>query len=148
MEQKSTSTLMNVLQSANMVDIKSYHATYLSSVCDSFPVYMDGLIRAKNLKRQDIFQRADLPQKYGYKLISGECHTSDRDKLLRIFIAMKMTLKETQRALALYGLASLYPKLRRDAIIIIAINNEITSVDAVNECLVEHEESPLSESRA
>jgi hypothetical protein len=85
-----------------------------------------------------------LPQKYGYKLLSGETHTTDRDKLLRIFIAMNMTLKETQRALELYGLATLYPKKKRDAIIIIAINKGISSVDIVNEWLTEQGESELN----
>ena len=105
---------------------------------------MDTLISRKRLKRQDIFQKADLPQKYGYKLLSGERRTTNRDKLLRIFIAMNMTLKETQRALMLYGLSALYPKKKRDAIIIIAINQGISSVDTVNEWLCEHGEEELS----
>jgi predicted transcriptional regulator len=107
---------------------------------------MDLLISDKKLKRQDIFQKADMPQKYGYKLLSGESHTIDRDKLLRIFIAMNMTLKETQRALTLYGMPILYPKLKRDAIIIIALNKGISSVDTVNEWLIEHKEPALSRS--
>ena len=144
MEQDSTTPLMDVLMNAEKEDIDLFAHKHLAGQFSGFPAYMDTIISKKRLKRQDIFQRADLPQKYGYKLLSGETHTTDRDKLLRIFIAMKMTLKETQRALELYGLAALYPKKKRDAVIIIAINKGISWVDTVNEWLAEHGESELS----
>ncbi len=107
---------------------------------------MDFIIEEKKLKRQDIFQKADIPQKYGYKILSGESHTTDRDKLLRIFIAMGMNLKETQRALELYKMPALYPKRQRDAIIIIAINKGVSCVDTVNEWLSQYGEKELTRS--
>lgn len=60
---------------------------------------------------------------------------------------MKLSLKETQRALELYGLPPLYPKKVRDAILIIAINRSIGSVDEVNEILETHGEPTLSRCR-
>ncbi|MEA4919788.1 MAG: hypothetical protein VB078_02515 [Clostridiaceae bacterium] len=144
MEQDSTSMLMNVLKSANKEDISKYQTDHLFVGRTGFCAYMDALILEKRLKRRGIFQKADIPQKYGYKLLSGESHTSNRDKLLRIFIAMNMTLKEIQRALALYDMPVLYPKRKRDAIIIIAINKGVSSVDIVNEWLVEQGETELS----
>ena len=146
MEEKSTDSLMHILQSAHAEDIDRYKETYLGDCCHSFPAYMDTLIREKALKRQDIFQRADLPWKYGYKLLSGETHTRDRDKLLRLFFAMKLNLKEVQRALALYGMPALYPKNRRDAVLIIAFNRGVCSVDTVNEWLEQHGEAELTRS--
>lgn len=138
---------MDVLKNAEKKDIDQFNRKHLAEQFSGFPAYMDAIISQKKLKRQDIFQKADLPQKYGYKLLSGETHTTDRDKLLRIFIAMNMTLKETQRALEIYGLATLYPKKKRDAIIIIAVNKGISSVDTVNEWLSEQSEAELSQSR-
>lgn len=145
MEEKSTSKLMNLLQNTKKAGLAGLKQD-LTVHSYSFFVYMDEIISKKNLKRQDIFQKADLPQKYGYKLLSGESHTKDRDKLLRIFIAMGMNLKEVQRALALYGMPVLYPKKQRDAVLIIAINEGITSVDTVNEWLLEYGEKELSRS--
>lgn len=147
MERNSTSNLMDILQNAEKKDIDGFSDKYLKGQINSFPAFMDSIITRKKLKRQDIFQKADLPQKYGYKLLSGETHTTDRDKLLRIFIAINMTLNETQKALELYGLATLYPKRNRDAIIIIAINKGISSVDTVNEWLIEQGEAQLSQSQ-
>ena len=146
MEQESTSDLLKVLRSADKDDIDQLQKEYLETAYSGFPEYMDRLIQEKKLKRQDIFQKADLPQKYGYKLLSGESHTSDRDKLLRIFIAMNLNLKQTQRALELYGMPELYPKFRRDMILIIAFNKGISSVDTVDEWLKEKGEETLSRS--
>ena len=146
MEQESTSDLLKVLRSADKDDIDQLQKEYLETAYSGFPEYMDRLIQEKKLKRQDIFQKADLPQKYGYKLLSGESHTSDRDKLLRIFIAMNLDLKQTQRALELYGMPELYPKFRRDMILIIAFNKGISSVDTVDEWLKEKGEETLSRS--
>lgn len=146
-DQYSTSTLMGVLQTANMQDIPQYQKEYLRDSTSSFAGYIDEILQAKGLKRQDIFQRADIPQKYGYKLLTGESHTTDRDKLLRLFLAMHMSLKEARRGLELYGMPSLYPKVRRDAIFIIAFNRGITSVDQVNQILREYGEPELSRCR-
>ena len=143
-QEHSTTSLMNVLQSADFMDIDSYSKNYIRSAISSFSVYMDSIIKRKGLKRQDIFQKADIPQKYGYKLLSGESHTKDRDKLLRIFFAMNMTLKEVRRALELYGMPVLYPKKKRDALLIIAFNRGISSVDEVNKILTENGESELT----
>ena len=143
MEKDSTANLLNILKDAGKEDIETFRREHLIKET-SFPAYMDTLISLKKLKRQDIFQKADLPQKYGYKLLTGETHTTDRDKLLRIFIAMGMTLKETQRALTLYGLAPLYAKNKRDVVIIIALNKDVSSVDTVNEWLNENGEEELN----
>lgn len=146
MENESTSSLMKVLKTAGESDIREYEAKHLVGATNDFFVYIDALLSEKGLKRQDVFQKADMPRKYGYKLLSGESHTTDRDKLLRLFIAMNMTLKETQRALALYGMPALYPKLKRDAVLIIAFNKGVSSVDTVNEWLHEHGEAELTRS--
>lgn len=111
MEEKSTSKLMEILKHTKKAELSALQDD-MTVQSHSFITYMDQLIQQRNLKRQDIFQKADMPQKYGYKLLNGESHTKDRDKLLRIFIAMGMNLKEVQRALALYGMPGLYPKNR------------------------------------
>jgi hypothetical protein len=147
LEQESTTHLLDVLKNVQKEDINQFNRKHIAGQLNGFPAFMDSIISQKKLKRQDIFQKADLPQKYGYKLLSGETHTTNRDKLLRIFIAMNMSLKETQRALELYGLATLYPKKKRDAILIIAINKGISSVDTVNEWLSEHGEPELCQSQ-
>lgn len=145
METSSTSQLNRILSGGDMGTIDRLQERFTADD-RAFTAYMDTLIAEKGLKRQDIFQKADIPQKYGYKLLSGESHTTDRDKLLRLFIAMGLNLRQTTKALSLYGLPGLYPKRRRDAIIIIALNTGIDSVDTVNDYLREYNEPPLTRS--
>lgn len=145
--QYSTSMLTEVLQSADMHDIRRYQDQYIQSGPAAFAAYMDEMILKKGLKRQEVFQRADIPQKYGYKLLTGESHTNDRDKLLRLFFAMGLSLKEVRRALELYEMPGLYPKIKRDAIFMIAFNRGYASVDEVNKILAENGERELSRSR-
>ncbi len=146
MDEKDTSDLMHILQHTSPENIGAYEKAYLSHSLTDFSAYMDALIARKGMKRQTLFQKADLPQKYGYKLLSGEKRTRDRDNLLRLCIAMELTLKEVQRVLTLYKMPVLYPRLSRDAIFIIAINKGVGSVDLVNEWLREAGQPALSRS--
>ena len=143
----STSSLLEVLRSAHPEDIGEYHRRYLQGKVPTFAGWVDEIIESKGMTRQEIFQRADIPQKYGYKLLAGEKHTTDRDKLLRLFFAMELELPQAQRGLELYGLAALYPRKKRDAILIIAFNRGISWVDQVDDLLIQHGEPPLSRCR-
>ena len=76
-----------------------------------------------------------MPERYGYKIIAGDKHTIKRDVIIRLAIASKFNLKETNRALKLYGFNELYSKIARDAVLIVAINSCIYNIDQVNELL-------------
>ncbi|NJP39522.1 hypothetical protein HCH52_00390 [Oscillospiraceae bacterium HV4-5-C5C] len=139
----STSHLQDILKSCEPGDVTAYQNKYLSHDELKFSDYMDTLIRHKGLKRKDIFQRADLPQKYGYALLKGDSHTLERDNLIRIFLAMRLRLDQVQTALRLYNMPILYPRFIRDAILIIAFNRGLNSVDEVNEILLKQQQRPL-----
>lgn len=140
---ENTDNLMNTLTSGSPSEVDNYLHEHFAKNEPSFVNYIDELIADKGLKRQDIIIRANLSQKYGYKLLSGETHTTDRDKILRICISMEMTLKETQRALKLYGMNELYPKIKRDVLLIVAIGQKNYDIDAINNILIEEGEAPL-----
>ena len=93
------------------------------------------LIKKKKLKQQDVFLAADIPEKYGYKLLSGEKHTKQRDVILRLCYAAELNLDETQKALKLYRMPELYAKIQRDALIMIAFNERPGSIIDVNSFL-------------
>ena len=57
------------------------------------------MLKEKRITQQMVFLKADIPEKYGYKLLSGEKHTRQRDIILRICYAAELTLEQTQRAL-------------------------------------------------
>ena len=101
----------------------------------TFTEYMRTHLRSHELTQQEVFLSADIPERYGYKLISGEKHTRQRDIILRICLAAHFTLNEAQTALKLYGMAPLYSRIPRDAAMIIAFNTGMYDPYEVNRLL-------------
>ena len=64
----------------------------------------------------------------GYQVLRGE-RIPGRDILLRTALALPLGLKETQRLLAVGGCGALYPKIRRDAAVIFALNQKMTLLE-------------------
>ncbi|MBQ8987368.1 MAG: hypothetical protein IJ100_09080 [Lachnospiraceae bacterium] len=89
-----------------------------------------------------MFIAADIPERYGYKLLSGEKHTVKRDVLLRLSIGAGLGLRDTNRALKLYGLTELYARIPRDAVLIIGIQQGL-DVHGMDELLLSHGFEPL-----
>ena len=141
--EKPTADLMEALRGADAAGVKLFVEEHFSQGQPDFVGYMDELLARKQMKRQDVLLRANLPQKYGYKLLSGESHTTDRDKILRICFALELSLKETQRVLKLYGMNELYPKNRRDVALIVALGRRQFDIDLVSEALAEQGLEPL-----
>lgn len=109
----------------------------------AFSVYFKELFKQKGITQQTVFLKADIPERYGYKLLSGEKRTRQRDVILRICYAAEFTLEETQRALKKYGMSELYAKIPRDALLMIMFNERPGSVLDVNELLQANGVNPL-----
>ena len=131
MELKSTDELEKILGSTHINNISSYFTENEDSIINNeyaFHDFIRMLIKKKKLKQQDVFLAADIPEKYGYKLLSGEKHTKQRDVILRLCYAAELNLDETQKALKLYRMPELYAKIQRDALIMIAFNERPGSI--------------------
>ena len=146
MQEKDTNELENTLGRTHLSDYNSYITDNKDSILsesNSFSTYVKALLIEKGLTQQMVFLNADIPERYGYKLLSGEKHTKQRDVILRICYAGEFTLQETQRALRKYGMAELYAKDNRDALIMIAFNERPGNVLELNSLLNEHGFQPL-----
>lgn len=146
MNEKSTVELEQILGRTHAKDFSDYCKKNKESVSDDekvFVEYFKILIKEKGLTQQKVFLRADVPERYGYKLLSGEKRTKQRDVILRICYAAEFTLKETQRALRKYGLPELYAKVPRDALLMIAFNERPGTILDVNELLDQNGMLPL-----
>lgn len=71
---------------------------------------------------------ADISKSYGYQVLRGE-RIPGRDILLRTALTLSLELKETQRLLTVGGCGALYPKIRRDAAVIFALNQKMTLLE-------------------
>lgn len=139
MGEKNTDELEKVLQSTHIKNFDAYRTENIKCPAEEdFTLYMKNSFSEKNLTQQIVFLRADIPERYGYKLLSGEKRTRQRDIILRICYAAEMSLAQTQRALRKYEMPKLYAKLPRDALLMIIFNERPGDIIEVNEILKEH----------
>ena len=146
MNEKNTKELAEILGSTHLKDFSSYCEKNRESMINpsnEFSCYVKELLKEKGITQQMVFLKADIPERYGYKLLSGEKRTRQRDIILRICYAAGFSLAETQRALKKYELPELYAKIPRDALLMIAFNERPGSVLELNEILKENGMLPL-----
>lgn len=91
--------------------------------------------------KSDIINKADMSYCYFYDVINGRKIPS-KDKIIRIVLAMNLSLDDCQEALRISGKSALYPRIKRDSILIYAINKGY-SIYQTNELLAEHGEEML-----
>ena len=120
------------------------NSKYLADDKKAFYYYFKDVIESKNIMLKDVYSFAYVSESWGSKIISTERHTTNRDLILRLCIAGHFTLEEINRALKLYGMTPLYAKDRRDASIIVAINNRIYDLSDLDDVLVKQGFSKLS----
>ena len=108
-----------------------------------FADYMRMKFKEKDILQQDVFLAADLPERYGYKLISEQKHTTQRDTILRLCLAARFDLNETDEALILYGMAPLHARIPRDTAFIVVIQNRVYDIHDVDAILRENDLPPF-----
>ena len=73
MGEKNTDELEKVLQSTHIKNFDAYYKENIQGLIDGdFTVYMKNIFSEKKLTQQLVFLRADVPERYGYKLLSGK----------------------------------------------------------------------------
>ena len=138
---KTTSDLLKVLKSKKSI------TEYLDENVDSLinePVskQLENLLLSKGLKKSDVIKASNLDRTYAYQIFSGVKKPS-RNKLLSVCFGLSLTFNETQELLNRSGYAPLYPKSKRDSIIIFAINNKFSVIET-DILLAENNENTLS----
>lgn len=138
MQEKSTDELDEILKRSRPDQLDSYYddnKEYLAEGKKAFYYYMKDVIEAKNIMLKDIYSFAGVTESWGGKIITMERHTKNRDLIIRFCVAGHFTLEEINRALKLYGMNPLYSKDKRDACIIVAVNNRKYNLAEIDEIL-------------
>lgn len=103
--------------------------------------YLCNKFSQMNLSKSSVLKNADINEIYGYQILSGK-RTPSRNKLISICIGAGFSLEETNEVLRVAEYSPLYPKLKRDSIIIFGIQNN-QSIWVINETLFDHQLQPL-----
>lgn len=99
------------------------------------------LLDKHQLTPKDIISQSGIERSYFYHILSGQ-KKPGRNIILRICLCMSATLAETNQLLRLGHQGALYPKVRRDAAIIFAIEKKY-SMQQTNDFLISEQELPL-----
>lgn len=112
--------MTNLLKSNNIENyIKENSDAFVDLTISQF---LSEYIKAHNLVKSAVIKDAEISEIFGFQVLSGTRNPS-RNTLLSLCIAMKMTLDQVQTSLKIAQYAPLYPKHKRDSIIILGIHN-------------------------
>ena len=140
MKKLTTKDLRQALTDASGIDsfLSDYEEAFLS---EDVNVMLTKLFEGKNIPKAVLAKEAGISEVYLHQIFSGK-RSPSRSRLLSICLALHASLDETQDLLQKCGYAPLYPRSRRDSIIMYALLHG-QSPDTVNDLLFEHGEDPL-----
>ena len=103
--------------------------------------FWNGLVKKSGMKKNSIIDKSDFGYVYFYDVINGK-KTPSRDKIVKLILAMKLSLDDCQNALQYCGRSTLSPEIERDFILIYGIKEKL-SVYEVSEVLASQQLLPL-----
>lgn len=97
-----------------------------------FHEYFNAYVAAHKLDTSQIIKRSGVSRNYVYSIINGKRTNPGRDKVLALCIAAGMKYSEVNRGLKIARQGALYPKVERDARIIVCINKGLADILELN----------------
>ena len=144
MKHRTTEDLVKILESTHTtVDLSDYlEKMEQRTPYQIFPDYFLSLDAVKRYTNPEIVQLSGIERSYYYQIIDKRRHPG-RDKVISLALGCGIGLEDTNRCLKFAGLAPLYPRNRRDAILIFAIEEDLTVLEA-NDLLFQFKQETLS----
>lgn len=124
---RTDTLLRKILQSSSLEE--ALHQNEDQMISAPFPDYLSSLCAEKGLVPERVILRADIDRSYGHQLFNGTRRPS-RDKVIQLAFGLELPLPEAQRLLQVAGKSPLYPRLRRDAVILFCLLHEKTVLEA------------------
>jgi hypothetical protein len=138
---KKTDELLKELKFKN-TDIQEYIERNPESFIElNLMEFWRKIIDESGMTKSDIINKSDFSYVYFYDVISGK-KVPTTDKIIRLVLAMHLTLDQCQTALKYCGKAQLYPRIKRDSLIIFAIIHNYTVIQT-QELLIKSGEKEL-----
>ena len=98
----------------------------------TLPDYLFELLADRGMKRAEVVRGSGVNVTVVYDIFAGKS-IPGRDRAIMLAFGLKCDFRETQRLLRLAGASELWPKVRRDAIIIWCINQGMTRSECDDE---------------
>lgn len=118
-----TDTLMRRIFRANDVDeVLRQNAPAMHG--EDFCECLNALCRELDAVPEQVIKRSQIDRSYGHQLFNGTRKPS-RDKVLQLAFGFGLDVDQTQRLLRSAGKSPLYPRLRRDTVILFALGKSM-----------------------
>lgn len=101
---------------------------------------LNRLFLKRDISKAALAKQSGMSEVYLHQVFAGRRNPS-RDRLIGLCFGLSATLEEAQELLKQCGLAQLYPKVRRDAIIIYGLVNGLSLFDVNDKLFSEKEET-------
>lgn len=110
--------------------------------------YLYQLLGKSGMNRSQLAGSSGVNTTYVYDIFKGRNQHLGRDNAIKLALGLRCSLVETQRLLRLAGVSELWPKMRRDAIIIWCIEQGMTRTECDDELYRLNETMLLDDSTA
>ena len=101
----------------------------------ALPDCLSRLLSGYGVKKADVINRSGLNQIYAYQIFAGTKNPS-RDKLVALMFGYMLSVNDGNMLLKSAGLSALYPRDKRDAVIIFGLHNRL-GISEVDDLLFE-----------
>lgn len=101
-----------------------------------FVSYLEACLEKKGLKKNEAIAKTNMQKNYAYQICNGTKKGS-KDKIIQLALAMQLDLHDTNNLLSLSDNGLLYAKVKKDAILIYALQHHY-NLFKTNELLVAH----------
>lgn len=138
---RKTDELLEELKFKN-TDIQEYIENNPDSFIEiNLKEFWNDIVNNSKMTKSDIINKSDFSYVYFYDVIAGK-KIPTSDKIIRLVLAMHLSLEQCQTALRYCGKSQLYPRIKRDSLLIFAITHGYT-VFQTQELLIKSGENEL-----
>ncbi|MBQ2817551.1 MAG: helix-turn-helix transcriptional regulator [Clostridia bacterium] len=109
-------------------------------VSETMVEILNSIFEKKDITKSVLAKRAEMSEIYLHQIFAGKRNPS-RNRLICLCYGLETTLEETQELLKCSGCAQLYPKIKRDAIIIYGLLHSVPLFEINDKLFAENEET-------
>lgn len=136
----TTQNMLQMLSQPEGIDqLDSDHA--LRSSEELFTQQLRRHLRVHGVSSAELGARSSLSRSFVYQILGGD-RIPGRDVIVRMAFILSLTVEETQSLLRAARRGQLYPRIRRDALLIHALNQRMT-LEQAEALLAARGEQPL-----
>ena len=139
MNKKDTDNLqIDLMSSPNLSNFLENNEN--NFISESVTEILNKVFSEKNISKAALAKRSGMSEIYLHQIFAGR-RTPSRNRLLCLCYGLGISLDETRELLKVCGCAPLYPKIRRDAIIVYGILHQIDLFEINDQLFTENEET-------